>query len=176
MMKNIFIILFSLIVLFSNAQNLTLDELMTLRKSNITEVKHYLTNKNWEFSRYKQGGNKIPNMYEFNYQNYISTVLYMEHPKGNTNLSRIIVLTTSDKKAQEYAERVLSFNPKHLQGKYDELAIATNVYQGATTTFIFESYQTPGSKSHYYLITILNNQDYNKNYRINALVFYKLNT
>lgn len=163
------------VVLLSNSvmsQNLTLNELLSLRSKDPVGLEEYLSKKKWEFI-----GAKSPD-YDNNKLGHIQFALekdiYSEKAKSFikylysdvTDTKRISIQFHSKTKYLEYLEAVKKFNPS-LHDSLISGSSITKVYRGKTTTFEFEiskNEESFGSVSEIYNLMILNNEDYDLNF------------
>jgi hypothetical protein len=153
-----------------NAQNLTLDEIISLRKKDIASVEEYLTTKGWEMVSTKEGD--IENLstidFAFNKSYYedkaesFFTYFYSEY----TGRSRVNIQIHKSEKYNLLLARIKALGCKLIHSQILDTGIK-KVYQGATSTFIInvntnkEDYNNTKTVYH---IFIIDNDDYQNNF------------
>ena len=163
------LLLFSLT---SYSQNLTIDEVVALRKKNIANVEEFLTAKNWSYigSNAPQSGNLGNARFAYGKSNYDDKAeafikyLYSE----NTGRKRISLQIHKKDKYNLYLARIKTLGCKLIKSKISDNGIE-KIYQGATTTFIIDvktqSEEFSSSTKTIYHFFIIENSDYELNYK-----------
>lgn len=165
-MKTLFTLFFLTIRLISYSQNLTLEELLALRKKDLPTAEEYLTMKKWQFISSSNQNNVFykgsfaynKNSFDDSAESFIS--LYTsEQPKRN----RLDIQIHKTEKYNSYITRIKVLGCKLIDSKieYDEIK---KIYQGATTTFIITTSTVEDevytATSTVYHIFILENVEY----------------
>lgn len=164
-MKKTFIHLFfflSLTNLFS--QNLTLDELLSLRKKQIVSAEEFLAVKNWELYSAVQPDGSTPGTITFSYKKYeedkaVSFIKYIYTNDINNNMLNILIFNAE--KYKTYLTRIKSLGCKVVYSGLKENEII-KVYQGTTTTIVVKVGTQDndfGGTTTYYSFTIASNDD-----------------
>jgi hypothetical protein len=169
MKKNIcFLFLFITTNLFS--QNLTLSEILKIKKMDLAKAEEYLTNKGWEFTDAEEEANGKMGSASFAYDKSEfsdKATSFITYYFSSYNLSkRINVQLHSKMKYNEYLSSIKSFGCKLLATKVIDGNI-DKVYQGATTTFIISTstslnYNEVESSSWQFFL--LDNNDFFRNF------------
>lgn len=169
-------ILFTLIILFFSlnifSQNLTLDEVMNLRKKSIANCEEYLTSKNWNLISSKSGkkdyklGNLIFAYNKNPFDDNAESFIYFYY-SDFSDRKRIKIQLIQPQIYNNYIDRIKSFRCKLIDNKVNDDGIV-KTYQGATTTFII-TISTPkdvtnSTSSTLYYFLIIDNSDYELNY------------
>jgi hypothetical protein len=171
-MKIKVLLLLLLFSLTSYSQNLTLDEVVGLRKKNIANVEEFLTAKNWSYiGSNEPESDKLGNArfaygkssYDDKAEAFIK-YLYSE----NTGRKRISFQVHKKDKYNLYLTRIKSLGCKLIKSKISDGGIE-KVYQGATTTFIIDvntqSEKYSSATTTVYHFFIIENSDYEVNYK-----------
>ena len=152
------------------SQNLTIDEIASLRKKSFTDVEEILSNKNWTFlngSDYnsdKMGsatfaynkedfGDNAQSFFEFIYDNTESEEL-CNH--------KVFLQFFSKAKYLSYINRLKTLGCKLIKSKIEDGNII-KIYQGSTTTFqinIIANKDQLGTTNTAYQILVMGNVDY----------------
>lgn len=177
-MKKTLLIISFFIELTTFGQNVTLNELIELRKSSIIGVEEFLTLRNWEFVEARKPVEKtIGNVkgttnegyitFAYNkdkYSNRANSFIYYFYSNDNIYHNRIFFQMSNLSKYKEVLNSVKKFNPKLVDSYVNEDGNIEKVYQGKTTTFIFTTSVAEGDlniKSSVYYLTIIDNGKYN---------------
>lgn len=162
-------LLLSAFVLFSNnvlSQNLTLAQILEIKKKDLGNAEEYLTAKGWEFKEaeeptydklgkaiftYNKSGmsNKAESFLIFFYDNY-------------SDKTRISIQVHIKTKYNEYINAIKSFGCKLIKSKVENGDIV-KVYRGATTTFKVTSSTSTNiynAESAIWTLSIITNEDY----------------
>ena len=163
------LLLFSLT---SYSQNLTIDEVVALRKKNIANVEEFLTAKNWSYigSNAPQSGNLGNARFAYGKSNYDDKAeafikyLYSE----TTGRKRISLQIHKKDKYNLYLARIKTLGCKLIKSKISDNGIE-KIYQGATTTFIIDvktqSEEYSSATKTIYHFFIIENSDYEVNFK-----------
>lgn len=177
-MKKTLLIISFFIELTTFGQNVTLNELIELRKSSIIGVEEFLTLRNWEFVEARKPVEKtIGNVKGTTNEGYITfaynkdkyshranSFIYYFYSNDNIYHNRIFFQMSNLSKYKEVLNSVKKFNPKLVDSYVNEDGNIEKVYQGKTTTFIFTTSVAEGDlniKSSVYYLTIIDNGKYN---------------
>jgi hypothetical protein len=176
-MNKTFTLLFILIYSLSFSQNLTLDELISLRKKDLATIEEKLTLKGWSYIRGEepQIGNLGRASFAYNKSKYDDTAesfisyLYSDV----TETKRITIQTVKKEKYNLFLGRIKALGCKLIDSNISNGDIK-KVYQGATLTFII-SISTQkndfSSTSTLYKLIMMDNSDYRNNFDVNVLEF-----
>ncbi len=154
----------------ANAQNITLDELINLRKHNLAYVEEYLTNKGWSYI----GTKGIYARFAYNKSDFYDKAESFIRYFGNEYIGsadEINIQIHDSKKYLSYINRIKSFGCK-LIDNYTENSDIIKVYRGATTTFEVtvstqkDDFYDDSTKT-VYIISIMSNSFYD------ILVYHK---
>ncbi len=169
-MSRIIILSLTLLVLSmsSIAQNLTFDEVLSLRKKSLSEVEEYLNARGWKFleAAEPEGFDKLGNVtftYKKNYTNDLAESFFSYYYSDYDN-NRIAVQVHKPDIYNKYLARIRSLGMKMINSEV-ESGNMIKIYQGKTTTVkvTISSQQEDYSDSHktLYRFFILSNFDYN---------------
>ena len=167
-MKKISLILLAIISYTAFSQNVTLDELLSLRKGNLAIVEEKLTNKGWDYSNGTEAETDALEQATFAYKKSFdgtraeSLILYI----NNENWHRISIHISQKSIYNSYLARIKSLGCKLIKSKISNGAIE-KVYQGKTMIFkitISSETNDNGFKSTLYNIFILEYADYKNNF------------
>ncbi|UQB69150.1 hypothetical protein [Epilithonimonas zeae] len=168
-MKNfLLLIIFSLINIALQAQNLSLAQLLEIRKKNLANAEEYLVSKGWEF---KEAGkadfneefsqvfflyNKVPDQPD----HAESYILYAF--KNDFDKTKITIQFFKKAKYTEYMNAIKGYGCKLISSEIVDNEMK-KIYRGATTTFIIRS--TTGENNYgdeigFWYLSILTNDDY----------------
>ncbi|MDR2206618.1 MAG: hypothetical protein LBE36_10760 [Flavobacteriaceae bacterium] len=143
------------------AQNVTLDELIDLKKHDLAYVEEYLTNKGWT---YFGNGDISQTLFAYNkghdsdkaesFISYFPSLL-------SDNALMVEIQIHNPNKYTSYLNRIKSFGCK-LIDSYTKNKEIVKIYQGATTTFMIRVYTKYEyfSTTTLYEITIVSNEIY----------------
>ena len=170
-MKKIFsFILFSISTL-CNSQNLTLDELVSLRKKSLVSVEESLSVKGWNYIKgdspeFDKLGSATfaykKSSYDDKAQSFI-TYFYSD----NSTEKKISIQINSKEKYTSYLTKIKALGCKLIDSEMSEGSII-KTYQGKTTTFkievttVIEEFSS-STKTLYYIV-LLDNKYYNRQY------------
>lgn len=178
MKKICYTLLVLLLFTSSYSQNLTLSELLSLRKKNLAEVEEYLTAKGWEYSSSKEVDEIEMESISFAYKNdYTNNEEKAESFLGyyyhSVFPSRISIQIHRREKYLQYITAVKKYNPKLIKSYTTDDSVV-KVYQGKSTTFLFktkksefevsDNYYIDGHRSvlkDIWFLQIFDNEDYN---------------
>ena len=166
-------LLLTLTLLISNSvlsQNLTLAQILEIKKKDLGNAEEYLTSKGWEFSDAVEPSDGQLGKATFTYNKSNTsdlaesflTYLYSDYT-GNT---RIDIQVHKKIKYNEYINSIKGYGCKLIDSKIEEGRII-KIYRGATTTFRISS----STSSNFYNeetaiwnIFIVSNEDYELNW------------
>jgi hypothetical protein len=166
-MKRTFILLFFCCSLTNYSQNLTLDELVSLRKSDIANVEEYLSQKGWTFLSSEEGDNESLSGVAFAYkkEEYSDDAesFFHYYRSDSTDVRRINLQIFNTSKYNSYLARIKSLGCKLIDsGVFD--GEIKKIYQGATTTFMItiknRKDEVSDTTETIYHIAIIDNLDY----------------
>lgn len=160
------LLLFVLLASFSfgYGQNLSLSQLMSLRTMDLDDAETYLTQRGWNYKDSEEETDTTLGLVNFVYGtngdfNYAESFLRKLFSYSGTNV--IAIQIGKQNKYLEYLSAVKSFNPQLIfSGPEDGRLVKT--YQGATTTFKFETTTAntySGNEKASWMLTIYSNDD-----------------
>lgn len=158
-----------IIMLLSNnvkAQNLTLSQILEIKKKNLGNAEEYLTSKGWEFLDAIEPTEGRLGQASFTYNKSESsdlaesffTYFYSEF----TGKTRILFQVNNKIKYNEYINTIKSYGCKLINSKIEDGNII-KIYRGATTTFEVTSDTSENiyhQQSANWFILIVSNEDY----------------
>ncbi|HAD80414.1 MAG TPA: hypothetical protein DCF99_15000 [Flavobacteriaceae bacterium] len=160
-----------IIVLFSISifsQNITLGELLSLRKKDVAEVDEYLTLKRWSFIEAEEPGDKLGNItYAYGKNIYsdeaLSFINYYYSDYSTTK--RISIQIHKASILNSYVNQIKAWGGR-LYDSYVENGSITKIYRGSTMTYkVVTDTQSNGfggtNTLHYFVI--YTNDDYDRN-------------
>lgn len=170
-MKILFTLLLFGLSITSNSQNLTVEEILSLRKKDIANVEEHLTAKGWMFLSSEEGKDGDLNYADFAYNKSTyndNADSFLSYFYSETSaITRIKLQIHSPAKYNAYLARIKSFGCKLIDSNVSE-SLIEKVYQGATTTFriTIETKKSEYESSSYtsYRILIMANSDYELSY------------
>ena len=161
------LLLFVLLTSFSfgYGQNLSLSQLMSLRTMDLDDAETYLTQRGWSYKEGEEETDTTLGLVSFVYDtngdfDYAQSFLVKMFSNYGTN--RITIQIGKQPKYFEYLSAVKIFNPQLIySGPVDGKLVKT--YQGATTTFKFETVTVKtsfGNDKTSWILRIYSNEDY----------------
>lgn len=148
------------------SQNLTIDELLKLRKNEIGYVEEYLTGKNWSFLEANEPSEENMGSATFAYKknNYDETAQSFLHffYSGSSDRKRIGIQVNKVESYNTYVARVKSLGCKLVDSKIKDGEII-KIYMGPTTTFKISTTTVKNdfdSRKTVYYLFIIDNDDY----------------
>lgn len=152
------------------SQNLSIDELSTLRKKSFGNLEEVLSIKNWSFLKGSEGttekmGNATFTFNKMEYSDEASAFLefYYDNSENQELCNHKINLQFFDKaKYNNYVSRLKSLGCKLIKSKIEDGSIV-KIYQGSTTTFqisIISEKDVLGTTNTTYNLFIMGNVDY----------------
>lgn len=170
MKMNFFNIIFLIATINIYSQNLTIDEIISLRKKDITEVEEFLNTKKWSLLNANQPDNEKLGLMAFSFgKNEFddkAQAFLGYYFSENSELKRIDFDFFDKIIYNNYLTRIKSLGCKLIDSKVNDGEI-TKTYQGSTTTIKI----TIGTKKNdfnstytFYNFFIVSNEDYNTNY------------
>lgn len=169
-MKTILVGAFLIITLNSVfAQNITLNELILLRKKDIVNVEEYLSSKKWSYLKGENPtsetfGKVIFSYGKNNYDDKAESFINYYY-SGKTDRKRIEIQLSKSEKYNDFISQIKSFGCKVIDSRIEENQII-KVYQGTTITFeiTITTQKEYSSTSTSYLVFIVENEDYAINF------------
>ncbi|MEZ0180834.1 hypothetical protein AB9T89_01205 [Flavobacterium oncorhynchi] len=170
-MKNFFcFLIFYLFPIYIYSQNITVDELATLRKKSFTEVEEYLSNKNWSFlngedlSSDKMGSATFSlNKKDFDDNAESFFEFLYDNSENEESCNHKFFLQFFDKsKYNTFINRFKTLGCKLIKSKIENGNIV-KIYQGSTTTFQISTIADKdifGVTNTRYSLLVLGNIDY----------------
>lgn len=175
-MNKIFTLVLILIYSLSFSQNLTLDELISLRKKDLATVEEKLTLKGWSYIRGEepQIGNLGKATFAFNKSTYDDKAeSFINYFYSNLfERKRIDIQIVKKEKYNLFLARIKALGCKLIDSNISDGNIK-KIYQGATTTFILtistqqDDFQSTNTVYH---ILVIDNTDYRTNFDENILL------
>lgn len=170
-MKNIFILFLLCFSVTNYSQNLSLEEIMNLRKLDVANVEERLSTKGWSFLSSEEGTEKSMGVVDFAYNknSYNDTAdSFLTYYFSNyTGFSRVSLQVHNLIKYNTYLARIKSFGCKLIASNISDGSIQ-KVYQGATTTFMVTTSthkeDFSSATKTLYRIFIVENSDYELNF------------
>ncbi|WP_333661460.1 hypothetical protein [Chishuiella changwenlii] len=170
MMKKFFTFLFFCFSIIIFAQNLTLSDLLALRKKDIAEVDEYLTKMKWSLLEAEEPTEESFGLlvYAFGKNNYNDEALsFIRYYYSNYSETKSISLQIHEaSKLNTYVNQIKSWGGK-LYNSYIEDGNVVKIYRGTTMTYIvltgIQSSDYEGTKTLYNLV-IYTNEDYDNNF------------
>lgn len=167
-----FLFVFAFLLISNNvlSQNLTLAQILEIKKKDLGNAEEYLTSKGWEFLDAAEPTDGQLGKATFTYNKSDSsdlaesflTYLYSSYT-GNT---RINIQVNKKIKYNEYINTIKSYGCKLIDSKIEEGKIV-KIYRGATTTFQVTSSTSSNiynEESAIWFIFIVSNEDYDLNW------------
>ncbi len=160
----------SLICSVLSAQNLSLAQLLEIRKKSIGDVEEYLTSKGWDFyeaeeETYDNFGSASFAYNKSDISSGAESFLIFMH-SSQFEKTRIFLQVNNRLKYDEYLNSIKSYGCKQINSKIEDGRII-KIYRGATITFIVISSTSSnfyGEESATWGITVLTNEDYDLTY------------
>ena len=161
------------IMLFSNnalAQNLTLAQILEIKKMDLGNAEEYLTVKGWEFKNAEEPTDDKLGIASFTYNKSETSDLAESFLKyfydSYSDITRINIQISKKVKYTEYLNSIKGYGCKLINSKVENGKIV-KIYRRATTTFEIKS----STSSNYYneesaiwTIFIVSNDDYDLNW------------
>jgi hypothetical protein len=157
-MKKILALFLFLFAFIAKSQNITLDELINLKKHNLAYVEEYLTKKGWRYMGSEEEKYYDVTMFAYSssYNPYDFSVIFCNLIPYSDSTISVGIMTANRDKYTNYLDRIKSFGCKLIDSSTEKDALK-KVYKGATTTFEVTIYNTP-----LYTIFIYSNEDYDR--------------
>ncbi len=165
-------IILGLVLILSNmiiAQNLNLEDVLSLQKKDLIEVEEYLSAKDWNFIEGKKESDEIfgSAIFAFNKASSGDEAESFIHYYYSDIIKRINIQIHKKEKYNLFITTVKELEYKAIASKMEDNQI-NKVYQNKSTTIIFsisssknESYST----STIYACFVLSNDDYDTNFK-----------
>lgn len=165
-MKNLLTLILLCFTMGLSAQNLSLNELIALRKMGLDEVESFLTKKGWHYKTGESALDEKMGMAQFVYGtdgdfDYAESFLNFYYPPVYGE-NRIGIQIGKRQKATEYLEAIKRFAPSPITTKVENGNLI-KIYAGATTTFEFTTTKTTdifGDDLAFWNLFIVENEDY----------------
>lgn len=163
-MKKIFL-LFTILLSFSTfAQNLTLSEVLAIKKMELGEADEFLSNKGWEYFNVEEYDAYNSVTFTFNksmYDDKADSFFYYLY--SNFTERKIVTIQINTKeKFNSYINQIKSWGGKLINSYVDEGHII-KIYQGSTMTYVSRtSTQTNDydASTTVYNLTVMTNDEY----------------
>lgn len=153
-------------VQFNYAQNLTMNQLVNMRKMDVGGVTNILNQKNWEFIDADEETDDILGNVSFAYQKSVyddnATSFLSYYFSEELQIKRISIQVNSRLKYNEYLSAIKKFGCKDIGSKVIDGKIY-QLYQGATTSFIISNGITQNSynvNTSYWNFELRDNDDF----------------
>jgi hypothetical protein len=170
-MKKIFLftaLLFSFQLI--NAQNLTLGQILEVKKKDLGNAEEYLTLKGWEFLEatepsYDKMGSATFTYKKDDMSSRAESFLTFYYSKY-TSTSRLFIQVNKKEKYNEYVSAIKGYGCKMLSSKVENGGIV-KIYRGATLTFEVRSSTSQNfwdEETAIWTILITSNDDYDLNW------------
>lgn len=165
-MKKLIFLLMALVSITVYSQNLSLSELMSLRKMSLEDTENYLSNRGWQYKEGEEESEDKFGLLSFVYGTngdfeFAESFLYKMYSTYEED--RISIQISKQQKYLEYLNAVKKFNAKLLKTATSD-GYLVKIYQGATTTFIFKtgtSSNNLGDTKSMWILSIWSNEDFN---------------
>lgn len=170
MKKLLFILFLNIFSISIYGQNLTLSQILEIRKKDLGSAEEYLSAKGWEFYSGESPTETSMGSATFTYdkdemssraQSFLA-FLYSDY----SNRTRISIQVNKKLKYNEYINAIKAYGCKIISSKIEDGKIV-KVYRGATTSFIIKS----GTGTNFFnedtavwFLLILSNEDYDLNF------------
>ncbi|NLP59410.1 hypothetical protein [Lutibacter sp. B1] len=125
------------------SQNLTLTQVLSVRKKNIAEAEEYLTQKNWSMINAEAPTSETYGSLTFAYNksdfnDKAESFLWFYYSNENPERNRISVQIHKKEKYNEYINQIKKWGGK-IYDSYVEEKVFYKIYQGSTMTYIIDS-------------------------------------
>lgn len=161
---------FTLFLLFTSffcfSQNLSLSELLSIRKKDIAEVDEYLTAKKWKFINAEEPTDErlgsLTYAYKKNYYDNTAESFLNYFYSDYSGISRVSVQIHNNSILNTYINQIKAWGGK-LHNSYVDNGDIIKIYRGSTMTYkIFTSTQnnTFGGTQSIYTLIIYTNDDF----------------
>lgn len=167
-----FLFAFVFLLISNNAlsQNLTLAQILEIKKKDLGNAEEYLTAKGWEFKEAEESTYEKLGFASFTYNKSemsdLAESFLTFYYSSYSDKTRISIQVNKKIKYNEYINSIKSYGCKLIDSKIEEGRIV-KIYRGATTTFRVSS----STSSNYYneetavwFIFIVSNDDYDLNW------------
>lgn len=157
-MKKILLTVLLFVFVGLSAQNLSLNELISLRKMSLPEAEMYLSKKGWRYSEGESDDKVISAEFIFNSNGSPSIgEAFLALMYGNTQ--KVLGMQfVSSKSYNEYLSTLQELNIKLVSSGIDESGALMKEYKGATTTFLLRTSKMKKGSIVSYYITIKGNR------------------
>jgi len=170
MKKKLFLLILIFTSILVSAQNLSLAQLLEIKKKDLGNAEEYLTTKGWEFREAEEPTDEKLGFATFTFNKSDMSDLaesFLNYYYNNySNTTRINIQINKKAKYNEYINSIKGFGCKLIKSEIQEGRIV-KIYRGATTTFRISS----STSSNFYneetaiwLIFIVSNDDYDLNW------------
>lgn len=172
-MKRILTLLFT--ISFSNiafSQNITLSQVLSVRKLNIGEAEEYLTQRKWKFFGAQKPKDGYLGVLNFAYNvgtfdDKAESFINLYYSEYSSLDNRISIQLVKETKYNEYLNQIKSLGAKIIKS-YVEDGDLYKIYQGSTLTYIVSTFTQEASlyskKTGYSLLVMTNNDYKNSSY------------
>lgn len=156
--------------LFLNGQNLTLAQILEIKKKDLGNAEEFLTERGWEFMEANEPTDETLGSATFTYNKSeisSSAESFLKFMYSNySDKTRIAIQVNKKSKYNEYMAAIKSYGCKLISSKVDNGNIV-KVYRGATTTFEVRSSTSENfynQETAIWMILIISNLDYELNF------------
>lgn len=170
MKKILFFILFSF-GFSCYSQNLTLEEIVSLRKKDLANVEEFLSDRGWSFISGSEAADGVMGRASFaynknQYNDFAESFFAYFYSSSGDEYNRILLQISTQPKYNLYLNKIKSYGCKIIKSRIVDGEVE-KVYQGKTTTFIIKISTQKGdyntTKTLYELV-IMDNFEYHVNY------------
>ncbi|MEG0187907.1 MAG: hypothetical protein RR578_02920 [Bacilli bacterium] len=166
-MKKIFVLFILLIMPSVFGQNLTLSELLSIRKKDISGVDDYLTNKSWKFISGSEPDDEslgsISYTFKKDYMNDKAESFLNYYYSDYSSKTRLSIQVHKTNIINAYISQIKIWGGKIIDSYVDD-GDMIKIYQGSTMTYrVITSTQDNdyGGTSTCYILSIYTNEDFN---------------
>ncbi len=161
------LVLFVLIAIPASSQNLSLQQLLTVRKKNMAEAEEYLTQRNWSlFSAESPTDDKYGELnFAYNKSDFndkAESFLFLYFSGSDDYPNRLSIQVHKKEKYNEYVTQIKKWGGK-IYDSYIEDDAFYKVYQGSTMTYVISTSTQKdnfSSSSTIYNFFIAENEDF----------------
>jgi len=151
----------------SFGQNLTLSQVLSIRKLNIGNAEEYLTQRKWKFFGAKEPKDGYLGYLDFAYNvstfdDKAESFLTLYYSNYSSSDNRILIQVVKEAKYNEYVNQIKAWGGKIIKS-YVEDDRLYKIYQGSTMTYIVRTFtqdESIYSKKTVYDFLIMTNEDY----------------
>lgn len=167
MNKNLLLTFFITITTSLTAQNLSLSQILTVRKQNIAGAEEYLTQRKWSLIDVKAPEPRSFGILSFaykkdNYSKKAESFITLYYSKNKNTPNRINIQVHNTDKYNEYISQIKKWGGK-IYDSYVEDGVFSKIYQGTTMTYVVETVTQEdnfSSNNTVYNIFVLTNESF----------------